>query len=75
MRLPHARPAQNDDALQYVGLCQSSDSILIAASDGLAMHFKADTLRPQSRLGGGMRVGGWRGAGRKLSPMHASTPT
>lgn len=39
-----------------MGLCQPSDTILIAASDGNGLHFRADYLRPMARSAMGNKV-------------------
>ena len=58
-----AAPAvlQEGDRLKFVGLCSSSDSILVAASDGQALHIAAEKLKPQSRTSSGLRVSNWGG--------------
>lgn len=56
--LPTCLPAclQEDDVLQFVGLCSPTDSILIAASDGQAQHFLVSKMRRMGRTAAGVKV-------------------
>jgi DNA gyrase subunit A len=46
---------KEEDKLQFVALCTESDSILLTASNGMALHFSASKLRPQGRMAAGVR--------------------
>jgi DNA gyrase/topoisomerase IV subunit A len=58
--------SQEGDALQFVGICSPTDSVLITSSEGLALHFPTEKLRPQARTGGGIQVG------RHCGPIFAN---
>ena len=63
-RHTHAHPrtpavpcrAQEGDSLAFVGLASPADSVLIAASSGLAQHFPLDAIRRMGRTAAGVRV-------------------
>lgn len=48
---------QEGDALQFVGLCSPTDSVLVAASNGQILHFAAKQLRQMGRTAAGVQVG------------------
>lgn len=50
-----ALKVREGDELQFVALCRASDSILITGSHGVALHFAAEKLRAQTRMGAGIR--------------------
>ena len=47
---------QGDDKLHFVALASLTDSILLTSSNGIALHFSADKLRPMSRTAAGNKV-------------------
>ena len=47
---------QDGDSLQFVSLCSPLDSVLIAASNGLAQHFAIGRLRRMGRAAAGNKV-------------------
>lgn len=47
---------QEGDSLQFVGLCSPTDSVFIAASNGMAQHFASAQLRQMGRTAAGVKV-------------------
>ena len=50
------RVVQGGDKLQFVALASLDDSILLASSSGVALHFSAENLRPMGRAASGNKV-------------------
>ncbi|PRW61571.1 DNA gyrase subunit A [Chlorella sorokiniana] len=51
-----AMGVKEDDALQFVGLCSPTDSVLVAASNGQILHFAANKLRQMGRTAAGVQT-------------------